>query len=302
MCKKDKKPANKLPTWQTESYRAGSLAGIMDGADVTTFNHEPRELLTGVCQKLREPWMVSDFSDVTEVAGLPEGEKGRQKVVAAKVLKFALEGRCLSNEECSTDNGTTVPNAMRGAAKWILATAQTKYPVPASFRPASGNIHASTLAALTETVFEGLLASAFKERKAKLSLDGFVGITLKMKFSNWTARDPEASASSYPVRMFNQDAAKAQMIKVVDFLKFDAGEVRLHLSTYLYLSAAGAASDYTHRSGLFLNMDMWALAFMRRPRMVELQDEGGGPRGFADLIGTLKCFNPLGQIKVESSS
>ena len=300
LAKKDPKPKKKVATWQVETFRDGSLGGVMDGADVDSFNSQGRELLTGVCQKFREPWFVSDFADETEVAGLPTGEKGRQKMVAAKVLKYSLEGRSLSILECSTDNGTDTPNATRGVFRWLQATAQTVYPVPAAFRPASACIHSGALSTLTESTFEAQLAAAFKARKGKLNLDGFVGITLKQKFDNWTARDPEASAANYPVRVFRQEAGKKAMVKCVDFFDFSTGQVRLHLSTYLYKNADGSDSDYTHRSGAFLDMNMWSIGFLgdRRPRMVELPDLGGGPRGFSDCIAVVKCLNPLGQVVV----
>ena len=302
MLPKDKKPHNKLPTWQVETYRAGSLAGVMDNADVAAFNSEPRFLLTGVAQKVREPWSVSDFADETDVAGLASGEKGQQKLVAAKVLKFSMEGRCLSKEACTVDNGVAIPNATRGALEWIDNAAQTLYPVPAAFRPALTNIYTDDLADFTESEFEAMGQSAFKERKGKLNLDGFVGIDLQAQMDNWTARDPEATAANYPVRSWTQDANKKAFIKVVNFFTFSWGQVRTHLSTYIYLDADGAETDYTHKSGLFADMSMWALGFMRKPRMGDLPDLGGGPRGFADAIMVLKCRNPLGQMKVETDA
>lgn len=304
MCKKDPKPHEKIATYQMEDYRNGSIQGVMDGADVDSYNSQARVLSTAVAQKFREPWFVSDFAGVTDIAGLPQGEKGRQKMVAAKVLKFSMEGRFLSHEECSVDNGTDTPNETRGVLRWLQTAAQATYPVNASFRPASGTIYTSALADLGETEFEVMLETAFKARKGMLKLDGLLGIELKRQMSNWTARDPDTSATNASVRTFNQDATKKQLIKVVDFYSFDAGEVRVHLSTFIYKGTDGADSAYTHKSGVFLDMDMWACAFLgnRRPRMVELPDLGGGPRGFSDAIAVLKCFNPLGQLKVQTNS
>jgi hypothetical protein len=86
-------------------------------------------MLEGIAQKFRRPWFVSDIADVTTVAGLPSGEKGRQKAIAAIVLKLMIEARCLSNEECSEDNGTDTPNATRGGYMWLSTTAQALRPV-----------------------------------------------------------------------------------------------------------------------------------------------------------------------------
>lgn len=302
MVKKGGKPKQKLPTWQAEDYPAPDHAGVMDGADVDSYDSVGRGLLTGVVQKFRRPWFVSDFADETEVAGMADGEAGHQKAAAAKVLKMKMEARFLSNSECSLDNATDTANETRGAALWISNSAQSLYPVPEAYRNASAAIYSSTLAALTESAFTACLAAAFKERKGVLDLDGFVGIDLKTQMDNWTARDTEATSSAYPVRMFTQDAAKRAMVKCVDVFTFSAGTVRSHVSAYLYLDEAGAASAYTHRSGLFLYMPMWEAAFMRKPGMKELPDLGGGPRGYSDAMAVLKCLNPLGQVKVECSS
>ena len=95
MLKKEKKPNQKKMDYQTEAYPDVAFEGIMDGADVDAFESIPRGLLTAMQQKFRRPWKVSDFADETEVAGLPKGEKGRQKAAAAQVLKFMLENRFL---------------------------------------------------------------------------------------------------------------------------------------------------------------------------------------------------------------
>ena len=168
--------------------------------------------------------------------------------------------------------------------------------------PAAACAYSSTLAALTETAFITMLEAAYKARNGKLDLDGFVGIELKGRMDNWTARDTEASASAYPVRTFNQDAKNMALIKTVDFYNFSAGQVRLHSSSHLRLDVAGAATAYTHKSGLFLAMSMWRLGFMRKPGMKDLPDLGGGPRGFSDSIMVLECGNPLGQVMAEINS
>jgi len=302
MMKKDPKPSKKLADFQVEDYRKGSLNGIMDGADVTSFSHQGREMLHAVAQKFREPWMVSDFADVTQVAGLPNGETGRQKMQAAKALKFGLEGRALSDQECSIDDGGATPNETRGGLLWIDDAEQALYPVPEAFRPSADQIYEDALADLTEVEFEAMLASAFQEKHGVLDLDGYLGIELKRQMTNWTSRDPDASATDVPIRTFNQDATKKAMIKVVDFFQFDSGKVRSHLSTFIALNTDGSPSDYTHKSGLFVAVSMWAMAFMRKPGMTTLPNLGGGPRGFSDCIAMVKCFNPLAQMKVYTDS
>lgn len=303
MLKKEKKPNQKKMDYQAEAYPDAPFDGVMDGADVSAYESVSRGLLTAMQQKFRRPWQVSDFADETEVAGLPKGEKGRQKAAAATILKFMLENRFLSAEECSVDNGVAVPNETRGAFKWLEDSAQAVYPVPAAFLTKAASRHTGALSTLDEAAFKLLMASAYADRKQVSSLDGFVGLNLKSLFDNWTVKAETGSATVYPVRTFNADLKDRAVINIVDFLKFSTGTVRLHLSSRLHLtSATGAASAYTPNSGLFLDMKMWSMAYMRAPGMRELPDLGGGPRGFADCIAGLKCLNPLGQVVVETDS
>lgn len=303
MIPKRPRPLQKVTQFQMEAYPDAAITGIMDGEDVSSFDHTPRVLGEAVAQKFRRPWKVSDFADVTQVAGLPSGEKGRQKAVAAIVLKFMLEGRILSNADCSIDNGTDTPNETRGAVSWLSTSAQDVKPVNASFRPASDTQYTGTLGDFTETAFENILAACYKIRHAKLKLDLVLGVDLKKKFDNFTARDAEATATNVPVRTFNQNAKDKAMIKVVDVLEFSTAMVRLHLSTFIGLTeATGAASDYTHRSGIGFDLEQWRMGYMRAPGMKELEDQGGGPRGFADTIAVLECRNPLAQPLIWISS
>ena len=305
MLKKEGAPTNKIMNYQCKRYPDRAFEGVLDGEDVATYNDQaPRALLTAVTQKFREPWFVSDFGDNATVAGLPKGEKGEQKASALINLKFAIEGRLLSNEECSVDDGATVANETRGAIMWLSNTAQAVYPVDSNFRTPAASRHTSALSGLTEAAFQALLASAWTKRRGVATLDGFVGITLKRTFDNWSSlADAGASFGTFPVRTWNQSAESKALIKVIDILKFSEATVRLHPSAYIgKTSSTGADSEYTPRSGLFLDMAMWSLAWTRKPRLIDLEDKGGGPRGFADAIVGLKCFNPLGQCLVYTNS
>jgi hypothetical protein len=305
MLSKEGKPANKIMNYQASRFPDRAFDGVLDGLDVESYNDQkPRALLTAVQQKFREPWSVSDFADEATVAGLPKGEVGEQKANALINLKFAIEGRLLSNEECSVDDGATVANETRGAIMWLSSDAQATYPVDSNFRTPAASRHAAALSGLTEAAFQALLASAWTKRRGAVTLDGFVGITLKRLFDNWSAlADAGASFATFPVRTFNQNSDSKALVKCIDILKFSEATVRLHPSAYIGKTAGtGADSAYTPRSGLFLDLAMWSLAWMRKPGLYQLENKGGGPRGYADAIVGLKCKNPLGEVLVWANS
>jgi hypothetical protein len=277
MLKKDKDLLQKVSTWQTESYPNAGSTGTMDGADVASFEHVPRAELTGVAGLLRRPWKVSTFADNTEIAGLGgKKERANQKAKAIVILKQMMERRVLSAHECSLDNGTDEPNETRGMFKWLSTTEQTVYPVPAAYRPASATQYTGALASLSEDAFIGLLNAAFKVRKQPGTLDGIVGIDLKSQFDKYMAMgDAGATFGTMPVRTFNVDAEDRAVIRVVDILKFSAGTVRLHPSSYLLTDEiTGAPTDYTDKSGAFIDLKMWAMAFLKGVNSRELPDLG----------------------------
>lgn len=303
MIRKDKKPVNMLASWQTESYRAPTLSGVMDGTDVSSYNGEARALLEMYGQILREPWKVSTLADLNGIAGVPEGETAHQKMLATKVLKFAIEGRCLSALECAAEASPSTPYATRGALLYLDSSAQSVKPVPAAFRPSSSNSYTGAIASFTEASFKAMLTAMMKEKKAKVNLTGIIGIEAQNVMDDWTARDPQGVAATLPcVRSFTAPLADKQLINVVTSFTFSAGTVQTHTSTFLALDAAGAPTSYTYKSGIFIDPRMWSLAFMQRPAMFDQPDLGGGPRGYAQTVMMLKCLNPLGQGRIYTAS
>lgn len=294
MIKKRGRPNQKVIQYQAASYDDTGHAGVMDGADVSEYEATGRETLKAVAQKTRRAPAVSDFAEETTVAGAKSGEMAWQKAQALVIVKRQIERRLGSNADCSEDNGTDVPNETRGAFKWLENDAQSLYPVPASFRTPTASRYTSTLAAFTEEKMTDIAESIFTQRKAPSNLKGILGIKLKRAISKFTMYVP--TVSNYTsVRAANMDAKERALVTSVDRLDTDAGTFDLMVSSFLLTDeATGAATDYTTRSGLFLDMSMWELAYTRKPRIVDLEDRGGGPRAIVDAIFALLCHNPLG--------
>lgn len=302
MLAKRKKPNQVLHDWQVKAYPVTGHKGVMDGKDATEFNHNPRERLHAVAQKTWFNPGVSDFAEEADVAGIPEGEMAAQIADALITVKRQIEKRNLSSEDCKTDDGVETANETRGGPKWIQAEAQATYPVPAKFRTPAANIFSGALSTFTEQVFEGLMASSYKQRKGPSKVDGFLGVDMKKKFTGFTIYTKDENGSSV-VRRFNQDADSQMLIRTIDKLVMDTGEVDLHLNAFMYTDpTTGEDTAYTHRSGLFLDMRMWGIAWTRMPRVVRLEYKGGGWKAIVDAIFMLMCDNPLGHLKAESNA
>lgn len=303
MIPKLNKPLQAMQTWQLEQYPTDGHAGVMDGADADEFQSTPRSEAQGRSQKVWNNPAVSDFAGEAKIAGLSKGEMANQIAKSLVRTKKIIERRCLSNEECSIDNGVDVPNETRGIFRWLQAAAQSVYPVPEAFRVPSACIISGALAAtVTEAAFKTASRAAFKQRKGKRNTHGFVGIDLKAVFSDWAVYT--ATVSNFEaVRQFNADMANKTIQMSIDILDMDTGKVTLHPTSYLYTNEAdGSDSAHTHRSGVFVDMDMLGLGYTRWPSVKRLENKGGGERAIVDAIFAMICRNPLGSIVVTSSA
>lgn len=302
MLPKIKRPLQVNQMWQGKKYGNVGHKGVLDGKDADTFVSTNRGEIQGRAQKAWNNPAVSDFATEAEVAGLSKGEMAEQIATSMVNLKLIIEKRALSNEECQIENGT-VPNETRGMGKWISATAQSVYPVPVDMRTPAAAILSGALSTVTESTFKTMMRAMFKVRKAPKALHGFVGIELKAVISDWGTYTTSTSSTIANTRAQNIDAEKKTLMNVIDKLVLDTGDVFLHPTAYLYTTAAdGEDSAYTHRSGIFLDMDYVGLGYNRAPNVRKLEDKGGGQKAIVDAIFMLVNRNPSGMAKIESNA
>jgi hypothetical protein len=109
--------------------------------------------------------------------------------------------------------------------------------------------------------------------------------------------------SQTAIQSFNLNASEKKFMQIVDFFQFDAGVVKTLLSWYmLCTTTTGENSAYTTRSGAFLDLSMWEIAFLQAVQAYMEPPKSGGPRGYHDAVYILKCLNPLGQCMVKTNS
>jgi hypothetical protein len=295
----------RVQTWQTETIPDAGHEGVMDGKDVDAFDSVPRATLTGVAQHFRRTYKITQFADVTAVAGLGgKKEKQNQRAKALVILKLKKERRYLSDSDCADDNGTNQPNETRGAYSWLSTTKQTNYPVPDAYLLPTAQAYTGAIASLTEAVFSNMCDAAFKQTNEHLTLMGIAGIELIAQMTAWTVTaDAGASFGTFPIRTFTNDAKAKLVIRAVQRLEMNSATIQLMKSGYLLTNVAtGAVSTSSYKSGLFLNMNLWEISSLKGTTERELPDLGGGPRGLCESMEMLKCLNPLGNLVVKSST
>jgi len=304
MAPKRARPSQVTHNWQMKHYKTISHSGWRDNTDVQNFTGNPRVEVTGVVQKFLDAPAVSDFAEEATVAGASRGEMAEQVADSFVAIKRAQERRFLSVYDCLRDNQADQGNETRGAFSWASPTAQTLYPVPDGYRPPAAQQYSGALNAFSErTHFLPAMRSSYKQRKGQSDLTGFLGIDLKAKFTDFGRYDDQ-TGTQVPIRFFQQDGDSREYVNVIDRLVLDTGVVKLVPSSHLYCNKTGdpQETDYTHRSGVFLDMDAVGIAFTRGVAYKPLENKGGGPRGIVDCIAMLQVDNPLPIVSVVSNS
>lgn len=294
MCKKSKEPTNVLYSWAADKYNDPQTAGVMANDDVTTFDdeHANRELLSGRIQKVRRSFQVDDLvENVADVAGVGRKQAFNKSAAKALVeLKIDIEAILGSDNDSQVATGS-VPYKTRGIGSWIASAAQadTATAVPANFRTPAASINATATASLTEANVIDVMESIFKVRRARRNYDLVCGTSLKRAFTNFIRTQTGSTNVMSSVRTFNTNLDSKKIVNTIDIYESDFGTVSLHVSTYL---ANGAAAAVSAARGYVLDMDLVSIGFNRKPRMEELEDRGGGRRGFCDAIFGVAVSNP----------
>lgn len=294
MCKKASEPKNVLFQWPADNYATPQTGGVLANADVTSFDdeHANRELLAGRVQKVRRSFQVDDLvENVADLAGI--GRKQAFNKAGAKALvelKTDIEAIMGSDNDSQVESGAA-PYKTRGIGSWVSSTAQadTATAVPAAFRTPASSINTTVTTSLTESNVVDVLESMFKVRKAKKNYDLVCGTALKRAFTAFIRTQTGSPNVMSTVRTFSSDVESKKIVNSIDIYEGDFGSLSLHVSTYL---ANGAAAAVSAARGYVCDMDLISIGFNRKPRMEELEDRGGGRRGFVDAIFGVAVANP----------
>lgn len=303
MADKRERPKQVEHMWQVKSYPQTGHRGVVDNKDAANFQNNARKEVRCRGQKTWFNPAVSDFADEAEIVGIKGGSEMAEQIADAIVaVAFQIEKRCLSNEDTKSDNGTTIGNETRGLIMWGQATAQALLPVPDGFRTPAASIYTGAIASYTQASLEAQCQSSYKQRKGPFAMKGFLGVEAKAVFTNFSQYVPTVGSMT-AIAQFTQEAVSKKVVKVIDKLVMDTGEIDLHLSSFLYTDPdTGADTAYTHKSGVIVDMNMAGLAYSRKPRVIRKPYDGGGQKAIVDAIFINMVDNPLGLIVIKSNS
>jgi hypothetical protein len=285
LCGKGKASAT-YTEWTVDSLASPATTGISEGSDVTSFSDKfaDRARLGNYIQLMRRDYIVSNLQQAVTSVGPANVAQAEAK--SMREIKRDIEATIASDNEMTVENGAGTPYGMRGLGKWIQSTAQATNPVPAAYRTPSGSIIASTL---SESSFNTMIGSIFARNGEMNSLTLVANVALRQLISNFTRATPSSAGVTYHV---NQDATSKQITLSVNLYDSDFGLVKIVNGNPSCMPTASTNVGYV------INPKYLGFNTLIPMGATRLENQGGGERGFIDVVGTLVCKHPQAHGKI----
>ena len=278
-----KKATGTFFEWQVDDLSTASFDGVSEGEDVTSFSNQAanRTRLGNYVQKLRRSYMVSDMQQLVDTAGV-SNEFANAESKAVRELKRDFESAICSAQDRQAEAGAGTPYKTRGMLKWLGVGGQPS-DVPAAFQ----NVANDTTATQTETTFNTVLQELYEANGmpgGQLTL--IAGPSLKAQISDFS----RAVASVQSTYQVTQSAESKKITLSVNLYDGDFGTVAIVPSVFVNRTSGSATVDGD--AGLLIDPEYVSVFSLKAESRSELEDQGGGQRGFADLIAGISCDSP----------
>lgn len=288
--RKGKAPDAVFSEWLVDNLRPARIGGVPEGQDVQLFNNKAtnRKRIGNYVQIFRDEYAVTDLQELVETAAVDD-EYAYAKFKSARELKRDIELSVCSGQDRQVGSGD-VPYLTRGLFNWISATGPAD--VPAEVRSPAGAI-LTTGAATTEDQLNGALQALFEVQGGPKTYLGAFGTNLIRQVDNFT-RLSGASDSSKNRYTVTEDASSHTITLHVKRFESTFGDVNFVPDVFLNPTPG----TINQNAGLILNEELLELAYLDKLHSMELQDQGGGPRGYTKGILQLRVLNPRGLGKI----
>ena len=269
--------------WQTDNMATPSFAGVLEGEDASSFDDKAanRAKLGNHIQKLRQTYAVSDLQEIVDTAGVTS-EFANAESKAVRELKRDLESAVCSSQDRQADDGTN-PYKTRGMFKWLGVGGQ-----PSDIPSFAQNVANDTTGTQTESTLNTVLQELYEANGmpgGQLTL--IAGPSLKREISNFARQEGSTTALSFQV---TQPAESKKITLSVNFYEGEFGNIAILPSVFLNRTSGSATVDAD--AGLLIDPEYVGIHMLKAESTSELENRGGGRRGFADLVAGLACYSP----------
>ena len=238
------KATNTSHQWQTDALAAVAANAAVEGADITYGTMSATTKEENHTQISTKGVQVSGTNEAVTSAGRAN-ELAYQVAKAAKELKRDMETALLSNVAKTAGNATTA-RKLGGCQTWI----ETNVDAGAGGSGAGNGAARTdgTQRAFTEDQLKGVLRSCFNEGGNPNMI--MVGAFNKQKLSGFTGGSTRFDS-----------AEDRRLITSIDVYESDFGT--LQVAPNRFIRGANSTAAKQGQDALVLEMDMWAVAFLR---------------------------------------
>ena len=269
--------------WQADKLSTPNFDGVNEGEDVSSFKNqaEDRTRLGNYVQKFRDTFQVSDIQELVDTAGVAS-EFANAESKAVRNVKRSIESAFCSAQDRQAEAGSGTPYKTRGLLKWLGSGGQ-----PSDLPAAYQCVASDTTGTQTEATFNSVLQELYQANGmpgGQLTL--IAGPSLKQEISNFS-RQASATNNTYVV---NQDAESRKITLTVNLYEGDFGNVSIVPS--LFVNRTSGSDTVDADAGLLVDPEYVGMHSLKAESATELEDQGGGRRGFVDVIAGLACYAP----------
>lgn len=285
-------PWNVINSWTVDQYAAPTSDGVLEGQDVSQFDDTAlnREELEIYIQQWRRPWKVSQFAQNMAVYGLPQGEAAEAVRKSMVHITRDMEVTFLGDNE--TQKGTTsVPYKTRGLGKWIQTGAQTLFPVPSAYRPSDAQVVTNKTDVSEENLRKMLTAIFDSTGYSNAPLILMCGSAFRNAFTAMTLHPTPSSTA-------NRTARDNRRVNITDKVVTDTIDTwigdfnEVHVVSNNFIGWNNTTKQPNKDRAYVLDMENLEVGFLDYQISKELENRGGGRRGFIDAFGVLRVISP----------
>jgi hypothetical protein len=270
--------------YQVDKLNSPEFSGVEEGLDVQAFTNQSadRARIGNYIQKFRDTFMVSDLQEMVDTAGVAS-EFANAESKAVRNVKRSIESAFCSSQDRQADSGAGAPYKTRGMLKFLGVGGQ-----PSDIPAFAQNVANDTTGTQTEATFNSVLQELYTANGmpgGQLTL--LAGPSLKQEISNFS-RQLAAENGTYTV---NQDAESKKITLSVNIYSGDFGDVAIAPS--LFINRTSGSDTVDADAGLLIDPEYVSMMSLKAESVTELENQGGGRRGFVDVVAGLACLSPI---------
>ena len=268
---------------QCDKLGTPEFGGVNEGEDVGSFTNQvaDRARIGNYVQKFRDSWKISDIQQLVDTAGVAS-EKANSESKSVRNIKRSIESAFCSSQDRQAEAGSGTPYKTRGMLKWLGVGGQPS-DVPSAYQ----NVANDTTSTQTETTFNTVLQELYEANGmpgGQLTL--LAGPSLKKEISNFS----RAVASVQNTYNVTQAADSKKITLTVNVYEGDFGLCNIIPSLFINRTSGSATVDGD--AGLLIDPEYVAMHTLKAESATSLEDQGGGSRGYVDVIAALSCLSP----------